>query len=69
VIRPAPWSSSVPPPAREHRPTAAATTSTFTDTSAAQAWTATHAGIPGQILDQAEAEQLGTQLFGHLLTG
>jgi hypothetical protein len=40
----------------------------FIDTASAEAWTASHAGIPGQILDPTEAEQLGTRLFGHLLT-
>jgi hypothetical protein len=39
----------------------------FTDAAAAQAWTAAHPQIPGQILTQAEAEDLGTRLFGHLL--
>jgi hypothetical protein len=39
----------------------------FTDTSAAQAWTAGHPHVPGQILTQAEAEDLGARLFGHLL--
>jgi hypothetical protein len=40
----------------------------FTDAAAAQAWTAAHPHIPGQILTQAEAEDLGVRLFGHLLT-
>jgi hypothetical protein len=39
----------------------------FTDAAAAQAWTAAHPQIPGQILTQAEAEDLGARLFGHLL--
>jgi hypothetical protein len=39
----------------------------FTDQAAAAAWTAAHPHIPGQILSQAEAEQLGAQLFGPLL--
>jgi hypothetical protein len=39
----------------------------FTDTAAAQAWTAAHPHVPGQILTQAEAEDLGARLFGHLL--
>jgi hypothetical protein len=41
----------------------------FTDQHAAQAWTRGHPDVPGQILDQAEAEELATRLFGHLLTG
>jgi hypothetical protein len=40
----------------------------FTDHHAAQAWTNGHPDVPGQILDQAEAEDLATRLFGHLLT-
>ena len=40
----------------------------FTDHHAAQAWTRGHPEVPGQILDQAEAEDLATRLFGHLLT-
>jgi hypothetical protein len=40
----------------------------FTDAAAAQAWTAAHPHVPGQILTQAEAEDLGVRLFGHLLT-
>lgn len=39
----------------------------FTDTAAAQAWTTAHPHVPGQILSQAEAEDLGARLFGHLL--
>jgi hypothetical protein len=39
----------------------------FIDTAAAEAWTASHAEIPGEILDQTEAQQLGIHLFGHLL--
>ena len=39
----------------------------FIDTAAAEAWTASHAEIPGKILDQTKAQQLGTQLFGPLL--
>jgi Alkylmercury lyase len=39
----------------------------FTDTTAAQAWIAAHPHVPGQILTQAEAADLGTRLFGHLL--
>ena len=41
----------------------------FTDPAAAQAWTTSHPDVPGQILDQAEAEDLATRLFGHLLVG
>lgn len=40
----------------------------FTSTSAAQAWTATHPSVPGQILTQQEAQDLGTRLFQPLLT-
>jgi hypothetical protein len=40
----------------------------FTDAAAAQAWTAAHPQVPGQILTQAEAEDLGVRLFGHPLT-
>jgi hypothetical protein len=39
----------------------------FTDQAAAQAWTTSHPQIPGQILNQTEAEGLGARLFGHLL--
>jgi hypothetical protein len=39
----------------------------FTSLAAARAWTATHPHVPGQILSQAEAEELGTRLFGSLL--
>jgi hypothetical protein len=39
----------------------------FTDRDAAEAWTSTHPRVPRQILDQAEAEELGARLFGHLL--
>jgi hypothetical protein len=39
----------------------------FTDRAAAQAWTSGHPRVPGQILDQTEAEDLGVRLFGHLL--
>ncbi len=39
----------------------------FTDIGAARAWTATHPHVPGQILTQAEAIDLGARLFGHLL--
>ncbi|WP_020389681.1 organomercurial lyase [Kribbella catacumbae] len=40
----------------------------FTDHAAAEAWTAIHPHVPGQILNPAEAENLGARLFGHLLT-
>jgi hypothetical protein len=39
----------------------------FVDQSAAQAWTSSHPQVPGQILDQAAAEDLGTNLFQPLL--
>jgi hypothetical protein len=39
----------------------------FADREAAQAWTTTHPHVPGQILSQDEAEDLGVRLFGHLL--
>lgn len=39
----------------------------FTDTAAARAWTAGHPHVRGQIVTQAEAEDLGARLFGHLL--
>jgi hypothetical protein len=39
----------------------------FAGTAAAQAWTAAHPQVPGQILTQDEAEVLGARLFGHLL--
>jgi hypothetical protein len=39
----------------------------FADRSSAQAWTAEHAAVPGQIIDQSEAEALAARLFGHLL--
>jgi alkylmercury lyase-like protein len=38
----------------------------FTDRAAAAAWTIAHPHVPGQILTQAEAEQLAAQLFGPL---
>jgi hypothetical protein len=41
----------------------------FADRTAAQAWTSTHPHIPGQILDQDEAEELGVRLFQPLLAG
>jgi hypothetical protein len=39
----------------------------FADRAAAQAWVSTHPHVPGQILDQAQAEDLAVRLFGHLL--
>lgn len=39
----------------------------FADRDAAQAWADAHPAIPGQILDQNEAEGLARRLFGHLL--
>jgi DNA-binding transcriptional MerR regulator len=41
----------------------------FADRTAGEAWTSTHPQIPGQILDQDEAEQLGTRLFQPLQAG
>ena len=35
----------------------------FTDPSAAEAWTRSKPGVPGQILNQTQAEDLGTRLF------
>jgi hypothetical protein len=39
----------------------------FGDRAAAEAWTSAHPNVPGQILDQAQAEDLAVRLFGHLL--
>jgi hypothetical protein len=39
----------------------------FTDHAAAVSWMATHPQVPGQVLDHAEAEQLGARLFAPLL--
>jgi hypothetical protein len=39
----------------------------FTDRAAATAWAVAHPHVLGQILAQAEAQQLGAQLFGPLL--
>lgn len=39
----------------------------FTDQASARAWTTSHPHIPGQILDQTEAVDLGVQLFQPLL--
>jgi len=39
----------------------------FADRAAAEAWATSHPHVPGQILDQAGAEQLGARLFQPLL--
>ncbi|GAA1604914.1 MULTISPECIES: alkylmercury lyase family protein [Kribbella] len=39
----------------------------FTDHAAAQVWTSSHPGVPGQILNPAEAGDLATHLFWPLL--
>jgi hypothetical protein len=39
----------------------------FTDAATANAWTAAHPDIPGQVLNQEQAETLATELFGALL--
>jgi hypothetical protein len=39
----------------------------FTDRSSAEAWAAEHTGVPGQVINQSEAESLAARLFGHLL--
>jgi Alkylmercury lyase len=39
----------------------------FTNRGAAEAWARAHPEVPGQILDQAQAEHLGARLFAHLL--
>jgi hypothetical protein len=39
----------------------------FADPAAAEAWIASHPHIPGQILNQADAEQLAVRLFQPLL--
>lgn len=39
----------------------------FTDGTAARAWIAAHPDVPGQILDQPDAEVLANRLFAHLL--
>lgn len=39
----------------------------FTDRSSAETWVAEHTDVPGQIINQSEAEALATRLFGHLL--
>jgi hypothetical protein len=39
----------------------------FTNQAAAEAWTSSHPGVPGQILSQTDAEDLGTRLFQPLL--
>lgn len=40
----------------------------FTDPDSARAWTSAHPHVPGQILNQGEAEELAIRLFGHVLT-
>lgn len=40
----------------------------FTDHDSATAWAATHPEVPGQILTQTDAEELGRRLFQPLLT-
>ena len=39
----------------------------FTSAATAHAWIAEHPGIPGRIVGQAQAEQIGAQTFGPLL--
>jgi hypothetical protein len=39
----------------------------FTDRPSAEAWVAAHPDVPGQIVDQRDAESLAVRLFGHLL--
>ncbi|MFD4322429.1 organomercurial lyase [Streptomyces sp. NPDC058548] len=39
----------------------------FTSDATARTWMAEHPGLPGQIVDQAKAEQIGAQTFGPLL--
>lgn len=39
----------------------------FTDLATAEQWTGQHADISGAVLDQAEAERLGADIFGPLL--
>jgi hypothetical protein len=39
----------------------------FTDRPSAEAWVAAHPDLPGQIVDQGDAESLAVRLFGHLL--
>jgi hypothetical protein len=39
----------------------------FADRSTADAWVSAHPGVPGQIINQPEAEALAARLFGHLL--
>ncbi|WP_344213250.1 alkylmercury lyase family protein [Kribbella sancticallisti] len=41
----------------------------FADRAAAEAWVGNHPDVPGQVLDQAGAEELAARLFGHLLAG
>ncbi|MEU4291746.1 alkylmercury lyase family protein [Kribbella sp. NPDC026596] len=39
----------------------------FTDSSSARAWVAAHPDVPGQIINQSDAESLAVWLFGQLL--
>ncbi|MEV7025957.1 alkylmercury lyase family protein [Kitasatospora sp. NPDC093558] len=41
----------------------------FTDRDTAEQWTGRNAGLNGAVLDQAEAERLGADIFGPLLAG
>jgi hypothetical protein len=40
----------------------------FTGDATATQWAEAHPEVVGQVLDQAESERLGAQIFGHLLT-
>lgn len=40
----------------------------LTDHTSARTWTTSHPDVAGQVLDQADAEHLANDLFGHLLT-
>lgn len=40
----------------------------FTDAQSAHAWATAHPEVPGQVLTQRDAEDLGVRLFGELLT-
>lgn len=39
----------------------------FTDVESARGWLTAHPEVPGRVLSQAKAEELGDRLFGHLL--
>ena len=39
----------------------------FTDAANARAWTSRHPEVPGRIVGQSDAEQIGRQTFGSLL--